>query len=423
MLFGQNAVGGAGDAPLSWMLGRGISLGSWFGVKVRLDWSLIVIFVLIASSLAAGVFPAWHPDWTPGLAWFTAIIATALFLLSILIHELAHAIVARAYGIPVHSITLFLFGGVANIEQEPTSPTAEALMAVVGPAASIGLGIFFSLLGTALGRAETRADPVLFVRSLSPAATLLVWVGPMNVFIGIFNMIPAFPLDGGRLLRAIFWAASRSLQRATRWASWVGQAIAWAFIIVGIAMAFGAVVPFFGSGFISGLWLAFIGWFLYGAAVASYRQVILQSLLTDVPVAWVMRKRSPPAVPGDEPVSKVVDERVLPSEEDLFLVESGGAIVGVVSTPDILKVPRGEWAGTPVRAIVTPFKELHAVSPSTDAYDALRTLGRIGAAELMVIDQGKVVGIVRREDIMRWLELHPHVQPPRDHRLPAPMTS
>ncbi|MGH2520980.1 MAG: site-2 protease family protein, partial [Anaerolineales bacterium] len=294
----------------------GFHLGRIFGINIEVDWSWVFIFLLVTWNLAGGVFPELHPDWGPGLNWIVGIAASLLFFGSVLAHELAHSLVAVARGLPVRRITLFMFGGVSNIEREPPSPATEFLVAIVGPLTSLGLGVLFSFLGSAnaarLGRALD--DPARMLAELGPVSTLLLWLGPINIVLGIFNLIPGFPLDGGRVLRSLLWAITNNLKQATRWASWVGQAVAWLFIIGGIAMIFGVRLPFFGSGFLSGLWLAFIGWFLNNAAAQSYQHVVVEDLLEGVPVARLMRADAPTAAP-DITVSRLVDEYLMGTDE------------------------------------------------------------------------------------------------------------
>ena len=278
----------------------GIHVGRIYGIDIYVDWSWIFIFLLVMWNLAVGVFPDLHPQWGPALIWGTAFVASLLFFASVLAHELSHSIVAKSQGIPVRNITLFLFGGVSNIEREPPSPAAEFVMAIVGPLTSIVLGVIFLLLSgaTAAGLDVITGNPIGALARLDPLSTLLLWLGPINILLGIFNLVPGFPLDGGRVLRSVLWAITNNLRVATRWASWVGQAVAWLFIIAGISMVFGRSVPILGAGLISGLWLAFIGWFLNNAAVQSYQQVVVQDLLEGVPVARLMRANAPTVSPS-----------------------------------------------------------------------------------------------------------------------------
>ncbi len=298
-------------------------LGRIFGINIRIDWSWLIIFALVVWDLAT-LFMQMHRSWTTELAWLTAIVAALLFFGSVLAHELAHSLVARARGVPVRSITLFLFGGVSDIQREPPSPLAEFLITIVGPITSIVLGAVIILVAAAamgpIGRVV--AAPFNLISRLDPLETLLVWLGPVNILVGLFNLIPSFPLDGGRILRSILWTITRNLRRATHWASVIGQGVAWLMILAGIAMIFGVRVPYFGTGFINGLWLAFIGWFLNSAAAQSYQQVVIEDMLAGIPVSQLMRT-NPRAVPGFISVGNLVQDYMMGNDEQSFPVMNG----------------------------------------------------------------------------------------------------
>jgi CBS domain-containing protein len=242
------------------------------------------------------------------------------------------------------------------------------------------------------------------LEQLSPLSTLLAWLGCINVVLALFNLIPGFPLDGGRILRSILWALTDSLKRATRWAAGVGHLVAWTMIISGIAMAFGAHIPFFGTGLINGLWLAFIGWFLNGAASQSYRQVIVRDILEDVPVSRVMRS-NPPIVSGECSVSSLVHDHVMRTDDHAFPVMKEGQLIGLTTLEDIRSVDRHAWDGTIVREIMTPAERLATVSPDDNTADALQTLARRDVRQLPVMHNGGLVGLLRRRDIVKWLQL------------------
>ena len=227
------------------------------------------------------MFPTRHPDWSPLLIWGMAGFAAVLFLASILAHELSHALVGRANGVEVVGITLFIFGGMAHMRGEPRSPRAELLMAGVGPLTSLLIGVVATVWGSYLVApgAIDAAEPLRAFQGASPFATVLLWLGPINIMLGLFNLIPGFPLDGGRVLRAALWAATRDFTKATRWAAGVGQAVGMLFIVAGVTMMLGAHIPFLGRGLVSGLWIAFIGWFLQSAAATSYSQVMISDVL------------------------------------------------------------------------------------------------------------------------------------------------
>jgi len=390
-------------------MNSGVSIGQVFGINIRIDWSWLFIFFLIAFNLGTA-FSAMHPGWGVGLAWGAAIIAALLFFVSVLIHELAHSLVARSQGIPVRSITLFLFGGVSNIQREPPSPRAEFLITIVGPITSLVLGFLLTwLAGVSARPFDTMTGSEAAIAQLNPVTTILLWLGSVNILLGIFNLIPGFPLDGGRVLRSILWAITGNLRRATRWATWVGQFIAWLFILGGILMAFGADIPFFGSGFINGLWLAFIGWFLNSAAIQSYQQVVIQDVLHDVPVSRIMRS-NPPTVPSNISVSTLVHDHVMGTDDHAFPVVDGDQLVGMVTIDDVRSVPRDRWDQTTVREIMTPANELATTTPEEESSDALSKLTGRDVGQLPVVHDGHLAGVLRRRDIIRWLQLHSDMQ-------------
>jgi Zn-dependent protease len=387
------------------MIGSGFRLGRIFGIKISVDWSWLFIFLLVTWNLTS-VFSQVHPTWGLGLNLGVALVASVLFFGSVLAHELAHSLVAISQGVPVRSITLFLFGGVSNIEREPPSPRAEFLITIVGPLTSIVLGVIFILIsgiGT-LSFGGALQNPGAALANLGPVTTLLLWLGPINILLGVFNLVPGFPLDGGRVLRSVLWAITDSLRTATRWASYVGQAIAWLMIVGGVAMVFGANIPFFGTGLISGLWLAFIGWFLNNASVQSYRQVLVQHLLEDLPVGDIMR-RDPPVVRPDAPVSSLVHDSVMGTDEHAFPVMDDGRMVGIVCLHDVRSVDRSRWDSTRVSEIMTPRERVITVSPDEESDDALNKMRQGDHRQLPVLQQEQLVGLLRRRDIMRWLQL------------------
>jgi len=384
---------------------NGLRIGRLFGINIYLDWSWLLIFLLVAWSLATQ-FALMHPAWGPELAWSVAIAAALLFFASVLAHELAHSIVAQAQGIPVRNITLFLFGGVANIQQEPRSPRGEFLLAIVGPLTSLAIG-GFCLLAVSLFAplsADAALNPGLAFASLDPLTTLLLWLGSANIVLGIFNLLPGFPLDGGRVLRAILWGVTGNFRTATRWAAGVGQVLAWLLIFSGIAMIFGVEIPFFGTGLIGGLWLAFIGWFMSSAARQSYQQVVVHDMLEGVPAARLMRANVPAVSPGTS-TSDLVHHYVMGTDERAFPVLDGDRLVGLVTLEDIRKVAREDWDTTSAAEIMTPADQLAVVQPQDDASAALDKLTERNVHQVPVISNGHLVGLVRSSDIMRWLNL------------------
>lgn len=384
----------------------GFRVARLFGINIFIDWSWIFIFLLVTWNLAAFVFPSLHPDWGLSLTLMLSLAASLLFFGSVLAHELAHSLVAKAKGLPVRRITLFIFGGAADIGREPPSAGSEFLIAIVGPITSVILGGLFLFSGAFVinGPALAAGTPVEILTAMGPLGTLFIWLGSINILLGVFNMVPGFPLDGGRVLRSILWAITRNLKRATRWATFVGQLVAWGFIVTGIAMVFGFQVPIFGTGLLGGLWLAFIGWFLNNAAAASYQHVVVQDMLEGVPVYRLMR-HDVQGVDSYIPLSSLVYNHAIGSEESTFPVLEGERLVGLISVDDVKKVNRDEWDRVIVKDIMTPAEELETVSPREDAKDALDKLTRKDVKQLPVVNAGELVGFLLQKDIMRWLQL------------------
>jgi Zn-dependent protease/CBS domain-containing protein len=394
---------------------RGFHLARIAGIDVYLDWSLTIIFLLVTFSLGAVAFPAWHPEWGAVTAWTTAAAAAVLFLASVLIHEFSHALVGRRHGIEVPSITLFVFGGMAHMRDEPHAWRPELWMALAGPVTSFLLGMLFVGFGMLLsGPLPNSEDPQAFLASLSPLATLFYWLGPINLILALFNLVPGFPLDGGRVLRAALWGATGDIVRATRYASNAGRAVAWLLIAVGFAMVLGIRVPIFGAGLVGGLWLALIGWFLHNAAVMSYRQLLIRESLLDVPVPRLMG-RSTAGVSPQLSVRRLVDDHLLHGDQRAFPVVEGERLLGIVCLKDVRRLAREEWDARTVGDIMTGADQLAVVSPDDDGLKALNTLNSRNVNQVPVVDRGRLVGIVRREDILRWLSVYgdEHLGPSR----------
>jgi Zn-dependent protease/CBS domain-containing protein len=387
--------------------GPGIRIARLFGFEIRLDFSVLLIVALLIVNLGAGVFAAWHPGWSPLLRWSVAVAAAILFLGSILIHELTHALVGRRLGVEIVGITLFLFGGLARMKRDPDRASAEFWMAVSGPLASIALGLASLAAGSAIAATSvgiSPEDPATLMQQLDPVSTLLLWLGPLNVFLGIFNLLPGFPLDGGRVLRALVWWSTGDLSRATRIAGTAGLVIAWCFIGLGILMAFGIAIPLLGVGFAPGLWLVLIGWFLSSAARASVAQRMMTDRLTGVPVERLMWRRAETVAPGTS-IDRLVREQVLHSEQHCFPVAADGMLDGIVCLEDIRKIPEESWHLTTVDQVMTRRQDLMTLERSDDAARALELLGTLDLGQLPVVEDGRFLGLVRRQELMKWLTI------------------
>jgi Zn-dependent protease len=306
----------------------------------------------------------------------------------------------------VSSITLFLFGGVSNVQEEPDSPTKEFFMAILGPVTSLVIGgvlvLLANLIAGSIGGAM--ASPMEMIQELGPVVTLMLWLGSINVFLGLFNLVPGFPLDGGRVIRSILWALTDDLRRATSWAMWLGQGIAWLMIMAGIFSLFGVNVPLVGGGFLNGLWLAFIGWFLSNSAFRSYQHVVVQDILGGVPVSRMMRD-NPPTVSSSVSVDGFVHDYVMQFDDYGFPVVDDGELVGIVTLDDVRATSRGQWSDLSVRDIMTGVEDLIIVGPDEDAAGALRKLTRSEVRQLPVVEDGSLTGLLRRRDIVRWLQV------------------
>jgi Zn-dependent protease len=386
-------------------MNKGIRIAKLFGIKIRIDWSWLLILLLVVWNLSSA-FSQVHPDWNMAFTITMGIVAALLFFSSVLSHELAHSLVAKSQGIPVNSITLFLFGGVSNIKDEPKSPGNEFWMAILGPVTSLVIGFGLLLLSGVGIQPQNlqQLNPMEFLGELGAVQTLAVWLGSINILLGVFNLIPGYPLDGGRVLRSIFWAISNDLRKATRWASYVGQAIAWAMIVSGIAMIFGIQIPFFGQGLINGIWLIFIGWFLNTAASRGYQQLVIRDVLEDVPVRR-MTKRNPPTVPLNISVDELVEDHIMQRDDHAFPVMDGEKLMGIVCLDDVRRVPGTERAKTSVSEIMTPRAELVTLGPDDDASEALQLITSNAVRQLVVLENDELFGLVRRRDIVRFLQV------------------
>jgi CBS domain-containing protein len=281
-------------------------------------------------------------------------------------------------------------------------------MAAVGPLTSFAIGICALLAAGASLDPSVPAllsrDPELGLRALGPLQTVLMWLGPINIMLAVFNLVPGFPLDGGRVLRAIAWAISGDIRRATRIASNAGKAFGVLLMLLGGAMVVGVPVPFLGVGFASGLWLLLIGWFLFKAAHMSYAQLVIGETLGGMKVAQLMRRHFDSVSP-DLTVAELMSEHVLQTDQELFPVVDGNTIAGVVTARDAMAVHASAWSATTVRTIMRPAGQVRTLSPDGDVRQALQWLQQSRSATLPVVERGELRGILRGEDVLKWLAL------------------
>jgi Zn-dependent protease/CBS domain-containing protein len=362
-----------------------LRIGRIAGIEISLHISWLIIFVLLTWSLATGWFADLYPGWTPATYWLVSVLASLLLFASVLAHELAHSLVARARGLPVRNITLFIFGGISNIEQEPQNPSTEFQMAFVGPLTSLVIGALALLLLWALRGGG------------SPLSAILGYLGVTNILLGLFNLIPGFPLDGGRVLRSIVWRISGSARIATRVATTSGQVIAYLLIFVGILL-------FFTGNLFDGLWFGFIGWFLLNGAQAANTQATLETIFKGVTVEEVMN-RNPATVPANISLQKLVDEFLLPHGWRSAFVLRVDQLAGLITLSDIRTIPREQWAQTLVGFAMIPLEKLHAVSPRQNLNEVLPLMVAQNVNQVPVVDDGRLVGVLSREDIMRFVEI------------------
>ena len=387
------------SSPGSSSFPRSVRIGALFGVDIHLDASVVVIFVLVVWVLGANVFPSWHPQWSGALNWTTSLLAGIAFFVSLLLHELAHSLMARRLGVPVPRITLFMLGGVSEMQDEPANPKQEFWIAIVGPATSAGLGVLFTALASTLAGADFAQrlvqDQADALASLAPLPTLLFWLGSINFVLAVFNMLPGFPLDGGRVLRAAVWWYTGNLEKATRWAAAGGRGFGWALVLLGVFQVLG--------GALQGLWLVLIGWFIISAASGSYSQLMMRRALQGCRVADVMRTHFE-TVDADLTVAGFVDDFLLKSSQRLWPVTSHGRLAGFASLVEIRDIAP-EDRGRRLRDVMRT--ELDDLTLQADA-DAMQATQRLAlrTTPMAVVRGDQVVGLLSQEDLMKWLTLH-----------------
>lgn len=367
------------------MIRGGIPIGRVLGIALRIHYTWFFIFALVTWSLAADYFPLL--GWSTGLSVTAGLITSLLFFASVLAHELMHSIVARSAGIPVHSITLFIFGGVSQMDEEPKRPKDELRMAIAGPLTSLVLGLIFWGLWYWVGPTSEFALGVT------------AWLAVINIALVAFNLIPGFPLDGGRVLRSILWWRSNNLRRSTYIASTIGRGVGFLFILGGILVIFTTGL------WLNGMWFILIGWFLENAAGSSYRQMALQETLKGHTASEAMTRECPTVTP-DTSVQQLVNDHVLATGRRCFPVATeGGRILGLVTLHDIRAVPRDAWSTRTARDAMTPLEKMKAVGPEEDLATVMRILAEEDINQIMVMEDGRVTGAIGRDTLLSFISL------------------
>jgi Zn-dependent protease/CBS domain-containing protein len=359
-----------------------IPLGRILGIPIGLDYSWFLIFVLITWTMAIGYYPAEFKNWPTAQYWIVAAVTAIMLFVSVVLHELGHSVAAMYYKIRVRSITLFIFGGISQIVTEPPSATSQFWISIAGPAVSFALAAFFFSLRP------------LF-KDVVPLLALAKYLVYINIVLGLFNLIPGFPLDGGGVFRAVVWGITHNRRRATLIAANLGRFIAYIFIILG-------VWQMFGGNFINGMWIAFIGWFLESAAKGQVQQLALQDMLAGHKVSQVMNRQYA-AIPADTTLQGLVDDHILSSGRRSFVVKRSNEAVGLLTLHHMKEVPRTEWPTTTAAQAMIPIERTKRVKPDAELWAALEEMDRDGVNQLPVMVNGQIQGMLSREDIISYL--------------------
>ncbi|MBI2212258.1 MAG: site-2 protease family protein [Acidobacteria bacterium] len=370
------------------MLGRTITLFRLFGFAVRADATWIFIVVLVTWSLSVRVFPSIHPGLEPNSYLLMGLAGTIALFISIVLHEFAHAMVARRFGIPIKGITLFIFGGVAEMHEEPKSPRTELLMAAAGPAASLVIS------GAFLGLAYAG----VWLGWSAQIVSVLYYLCGVNAMLVAFNLVPAFPMDGGRILRAVLWSWRGDQRSATKYASEAGSIFGMMLIAIG-------VIKLVGGDFISGLWLVLIGMFIRSVAQSTWQQQLLRQFLEGVPISRFMTTE-PVSLQRALSVREAVDDYIYRHHHKMFPVLDGERLIGCVTTRAIHDLPREEWDEQTIGSIAETCSGENTVSPDADAMRVLGRMSSTGVSRLLVVDEGRLLGILTLKDLASFLSVH-----------------
>jgi Zn-dependent protease/predicted transcriptional regulator len=373
------------------MFGGSLRVARIFGIDIEIHFSWLIILVILGWALAEGFFPQQYPGWETTTYWIVGIGAALLLFVTVLIHEMAHALVAKAKGMEVPRITLFIFGGVSHLGRQPRTAGEEFLISGAGPVTSLAVALI------------TGAIALFFVDRNIQAEAIFTYLAFVNVLLAIFNTLPGFPLDGGRVLRSIVWKKTGSFRRATQIAGGVGQAFGYGIIVLGMFLLFTGN-PF------NGIWFALIGWFLLTAARAESQSLQLDAMLAGLCARDVMTERWINVSPAAS-LQEVVDDHMLAGGERAVMISRDGSVFGILTVSDIRQVPRENWQNTSAQGAMTPREKIVTVSPDTAAVEILRLLGEKSLNQVPVIDEGRMVGIVTRRELVDRVQLTEQLAP------------
>ena len=359
-----------------------IPLGRIFGIVIDLDYSWFLVFGLLTWVLAVSYFPSEFKNWSTVEYWLLGALTAVMFFVSVLLHELGHSVVAMRYKVQVPRITLFIFGGVSQIAGEPPSAGAEFSIAIAGPVVSFAIAALFALL-----------QPL--VTAISPLLATAKYLALINGMLALFNLIPGFPLDGGRIFRAILWGVTHDFRKATLIAANTGRFFGFLFIAFGVWLALR-------GNFFNGLWIAFVGWFLESAAVAQVQQQVMQGLLAGHKVSEAMG-RDYTAIPADTTLERVVHDHILGSGRTSFVVMSDSEVIGLLTLPAIRKLPRAQWPTTTALQAVIPAEQMQWIRPDAELWTAMEKMGRNGVDQLPVMTDKTILGMLSRDDLIHYL--------------------
>lgn len=369
------------------MFSRSVRIFRLFGFEVKIDPSWLILAVLITWSLARGLFPAYYEGLSPAAYWWMGVAGTLGLFFAIVFHELSHSLLARRRGLPMKGITLFIFGGVAEMSDEPENPKTELVMAAAGPISSVILGLCFLVLRTA---AKAGGWPI-------PVLGVVTYLAFINFILAAFNLLPAFPLDGGRILRSLLWQRQGNLRRATRISSRIGGWFGMLLIVLG-------AVNFISGNFIGGVWYFLIGLFLRSAAQAAYRRVVIRKTLEGETVERFMN-REPVAVPAAATVEELVNDYIYRHHFKMYPVLDGERLLGCVTTRQVKEIPRDQWPNRRVGDLVSSCSTENSIAPGTDAVAALAMMNRTENGRLLVVENGRLAGLITLKDLLGFLSV------------------